>query len=47
MFLVVCDSWTSFKAVTLTTVFNFVLDLWFVIGLGWGIVGVVWVMSVL
>ena len=38
-FLAVRDPWTPLKAVTLTTVLNLALDLWFVAGLGWGIAG--------
>lgn len=38
-FLAVRDPWTPLKAVTLTTVLNLAMDLWFVAGLGWGIAG--------
>ena len=38
-FLAVRDPWTPLKAVTLTTVLNLVLDIWFVTGLRWGIGG--------
>lgn len=38
-FLAVRDPWTPLKAVTLTTVLNLVLDVWFVTGLRWGIGG--------
>jgi Na+-driven multidrug efflux pump len=38
-FLAVRDPWTPLKAVALTTVTNFVLDVWFVAGLKWGIGG--------
>ena len=44
-FLAVRDPWTPLKAVTLTTVLNLVLDLWFVTGLGWGIAGAAWATS--
>ena len=38
-FLAVRDPWTPLRAVSLTTVLNLVLDVWFVCGLGWGIAG--------
>ena len=38
-FLAVQDPWTPLRAVSLTTVLNLVLDVWFVCGLGWGIAG--------
>jgi len=45
-FLASKDPWTPLKVVTVTTVVNLVLDVWFVTKLGWGIKGAAWATTI-